>query len=61
MSALLNASALSKALGVSCATITAWVKKKIIPVEIHEGRVYRFDLAKVREALAERAKRRLPT
>jgi predicted site-specific integrase-resolvase len=58
MTPLLNASALAKALCVTCTTITAWVKKKIIPVEIHEGRIYRFDVTKVKAALAERAARR---
>jgi len=58
MSALLNASQLAKALGVSCATTTAWAKAGVIPIEIHEGRLYRFDLEKVKAALAERAARK---
>ena len=55
MSDLINASLLAAALGVAVATITAWAKKGIIPAEIHEGRLYRFDLARVKAALAERA------
>lgn len=55
---LLNASALSKRLKVSCATVTMWAKAGVIPAEIHEGSLYRFDETRVREALAERARKR---
>jgi predicted site-specific integrase-resolvase len=36
-------------------TVTTWAKAGIIPSEVHEGRLYRFDEVKVSEALRERA------
>ena len=57
MRTLLNASQLAAALGVSVATITTWTKAGVIPAEIHEGSLYRFDEEKVRAVLRERAKK----
>jgi len=51
----LNASGIAKAIGVTHKTVIALYEKGIIPAEIAEGRLYRFDLAKVRKALADRA------
>lgn len=51
----LNASQLAKEIGVSIPTVIRLFKAGKIPAEIAEGRLRRFDLAKVRAALAERA------
>lgn len=55
MSELLKPEELSKILKVSRMTITRWHREGIIPSEFSVGRVYRFDLMKVRDALAARA------
>ena len=52
----LNQTSLGIELGVSTATISEWVKKGIITPSIREGYIYRFDLDRVKEQLAERAK-----
>jgi len=51
----LCASGIAAALGLTHKTVIALYEKGAIPAEIAEGRLYRFDLAKVRAALAERA------
>lgn len=56
-SAFVSASQAAKALGTSSATILGWYREGYFPAEIAEGRVFRFDLRKVKAALAERAKR----
>jgi predicted site-specific integrase-resolvase len=55
---LLNPKQLSATLCVSSVTILSWYHARIIPAEIAEGRIYKFDLEKVRSALAERAQKR---
>lgn len=56
---LINASKLSHELNLSVATITKWARTGVIPTAIAEGYVYRFDLTKVREALAARAAKKV--
>ncbi|MES2659288.1 MAG: hypothetical protein V4689_11775 [Verrucomicrobiota bacterium] len=51
----LNARDLGIALGMSCQTVIRLQKSGAIPAEIAEGRLYRFDLEKVKKALADRA------
>lgn len=58
MSSFLNASQLAEALGVSCTTVTAWVRNGVITPEIHEGRVDRYDPVKVCATLSECARMR---
>lgn len=53
----LNAKQMGAILGVSSVTVAAWYHEGKIPAEIAEGRLYRFDPAKVKEALRERAAR----
>jgi len=53
----LSATQIGKHLGLSYQGVLSLYKKGAIPAEVAEGRLYRFDLAKVRQALAERAKR----
>lgn len=55
--ALFSANALAKELGVTVNTILRLYRDEVIDAEIHEGRLIRFDLEKVRVALAKRAKR----
>lgn len=55
--ALFSANALAKELGVTVNTILRLYRDEVIDAEIHEGRLIRFDLEKVRAALAKRAKR----
>jgi excisionase family DNA binding protein len=43
---------LAAALKVTPPTILDWLRREIIPAEIAVGRVYRFNRAKVRAALA---------
>jgi hypothetical protein len=57
-SKLVNAQELAAIYGVTCATITAWYREGIIPAEMAEGRVYRFDTEKVRLVLRHRAAKR---
>jgi len=57
MSDLLTPSELAKLLRVGDTTISRWKQTGVIPAEIDEGRVVRYDPVKVRAALAERAKR----
>jgi len=58
MTTLLSQTGLAKALGVSVPTISAWTADGIIAAEVSEGKVYRYDLAAVRQQLSERAKAR---
>ncbi len=53
--ALLNGKELGKELGFSAGEAVRLYKAGAIPAEIAEGRLYRFDIAKVKKALAERA------
>lgn len=46
---------LAAELGIYSKKVLEWYHAGKIPAEIAEGRTYRFDLAKVRAALAERA------
>ena len=55
--ALFSANALAKELGMTGDTILRLYREEIIDAEIHEGRLIRFDLEKVRVALAKRARR----
>lgn len=52
---LLTPGQMGKALGTTNKTILEWFHAGKIPAEVAEGAVYRFDPAKVKEALAERA------
>jgi hypothetical protein len=54
---LFFANALAKQLGITGDTILRLYRDEAIDAEIHEGRLIRFDLEKVRTALAKRAKR----
>jgi hypothetical protein len=53
----LSANALGKELGISVNAVLRLYRDEAIDAEIHEGRLIRFDLEKVRTALAKRAKR----
>ncbi len=53
----LSANALGKELGISVNAVLRLYRDEVIDAEIHEGRLIRFDLEKVRTALAKRAKR----
>jgi predicted site-specific integrase-resolvase len=55
MHVLLKPVELAKALRVSPAVISRWTKAGTITPAINEGKVIRFDEAKVRESLQERA------
>ncbi|MEN9534761.1 MAG: hypothetical protein RLZ22_256 [Verrucomicrobiota bacterium] len=55
--ALFSANALGKQLGISVNAVLRLYRDEVIDAEIHEGRLIRFDLEKVRAALAKRAKR----
>lgn len=46
----------AEAIGVTSDTILGWTRDGIITPEVREGRVIRYDLEKVREQLAKRAK-----
>jgi hypothetical protein len=48
---------LAKIYAVSSAQVLVWYHSRIIPAEVAEGRVYRFDSAKVARALAKRARK----
>jgi hypothetical protein len=54
---LFSANALGKQLGISVNAVLRLYRDEVIDAEIHEGRLIRFDLEKVRTALAKRAKR----
>jgi hypothetical protein len=54
---LFSANALAKELGLTHGTVLRLYRDEAIDAEIHEGRLIRFDLEKVRAALAKRAKR----
>jgi len=54
----LNATQIGAKLSLDQSTVIALYKKGAIPAEIAEGRLYRFDLEKVKAALAERAARK---
>ncbi len=56
MKPLLSANALAKELGMNGDTILRLYRDEVIDAEIHEGRLIRFDLEKVRDRLAKRAK-----
>jgi predicted DNA-binding transcriptional regulator AlpA len=51
----------AKALGTSSNSIMAWYRAGYFPAEIAEGRLFRFDVEKVRAALALRATRHQAT
>lgn len=55
--ALFSARALANELGMTHSAILRLYRDEVIDAEIHEGRLIRFDLEKVRVALAKRAKR----
>lgn len=55
--ALFSARALANELGMTHTAILRLYRDEVIDAEIHEGRLIRFDLEKVRVALAKRAKR----
>ena len=57
MKSILSANALGKELGLTGDTILRLYRDEVIDAEIHEGRLIRFDLEKVRSTLAKRAKR----
>ena len=57
MKSLLSANALGKELGISVNAVLRLYRDEVIDAEIHEGRLIRFDLEKVRSTLAKRAKR----
>jgi hypothetical protein len=57
MKPLLSANALGKELGISVNAVLRLYRDEVIDAEIHEGRLIRFDLEKVRSTLAKRAKR----
>lgn len=57
MSDLLTTQQLAAALNVGAQTVRDWHKAGVIPAEIAEGHVFRFNLENVREALAKRAKK----
>lgn len=52
---LLSARATGRALGMSDSTIMRLYAERVIDAEVHEGRLIRFDLEKVRKTLAKRA------
>jgi hypothetical protein len=54
---LFSANALAKQLGLTGDTVLRLYRDDVIDAEIHEGRLIRFDIEKVRVALAKRAKR----
>ena len=54
---LFTAGEIAQKLKTSSKTILEWFHSGLIPAEVAEGQIYRFDLAKVRAALAERAKK----
>jgi hypothetical protein len=56
MKSLLSANALGKELGISVNAVLRLYRDEVIDAEIHEGRLIRFDLEKVRSTLAKRAK-----
>ncbi len=56
MKPLLSARALASQLGMTHTAILRLYRQEIIDAEIHEGRLIRFDLEKVRDRLAKRAK-----
>lgn len=58
-SKIVNDKELAAMLGVNRATITTWYHEGIIPAEIAEGRIYRFDPEKVRLVLRHRAAKRV--
>lgn len=60
MSDLLDQTGLAKALGVAKSTIHMWTEQGVVLPEIREGKVFRYDLAKVMERLAERARAKSP-
>lgn len=53
-----NAADTGKALGISGEAVVKLYKDGAIPAEIAEGRLYRFDLERVRKALNDRASKR---
>ena len=55
--ALFSARALANELGMTHTAILRLYRDEVIDAEIHEGRLIRFDLEKVRVALAKRARR----
>lgn len=57
-SGLVSAKALASILGTSTIKILKWFHDGVIPAEVAEGRVYRFDPEKVRLVLRHRAAKR---
>ena len=55
--ALFSARALANEFGMTHTAILRLYRDEVIDAEIHEGRLIRFDLEKVRVALAKRARR----
>ena len=55
---LLTYQGLAEALGVSARTIRRMYLAKDIPAEIAHGKIYRFDLSKVKAALAAKDERK---
>lgn len=58
MSELLDQTGLAKALGVAKSTVHIWTEQGAIIPEIHEGKVFRYDLLQVRADLKERARKK---
>jgi len=57
---LVTAEELAAELSVCAPTVMKFYRRGIIPAEVAAGRVYRFDAAKCRAALAEDAARKAP-
>ena len=54
---LIDAKTMGAELGLSGQTVINMTKAGKIPVEVQEGKIYRFDPEKVRAALAARAQK----
>jgi predicted site-specific integrase-resolvase len=52
---LLTARQLAKEIGISYRTVLEWTAAGVIPIAIHECRIFRYDIEEVRAALAKRA------
>ena len=51
-----SAQQVADAFGVAKDTVLAWTRDGVLTPEVREGRIIRYDLDKVREQLAKRAK-----
>jgi predicted site-specific integrase-resolvase len=58
VSDLLNQTGLAKALGISVSTVNRLTDEGVIIPEIHEGKVFRYDLEQVRTDLKARARKK---